>query len=83
MSWVSFSSEKIAPADDSQNIGLPELGIDFKRHFTIPTDEMYKRLQIGEAKIRCMLMSPYLEHLSCRFAYFLSRIALPAEHFSE
>ena len=75
--------QKIEPADDTQGDGLPELGIDFKRHFTIPTDEIYKRLEIGETKIRCVLLSPYLEHLSCRFAYFLSRVALPQDHVSE
>ena len=68
---------------DAQQIGMPEMGIDFKRYFTIPTDEMYKRIEIGEAKRRCVLVSPYLEHLSSRFAYFLSRVALPEDHISE
>jgi hypothetical protein len=68
---------------DALQIGLPETGIDFKRYFSIPTDELYKRIEIGEAKRRCILVSPYLEHLSNRFAHFLSRIALPEDHFSE
>jgi hypothetical protein len=68
---------------DAQQIGLPEIGIDFKRYFSIPTDELYRRLEMGEAKRRCVLASPYLEHLSSRFTYFLSRVALPEEHFSE
>lgn len=68
---------------DARQIGLPEMGIDFKRYFTIPTDEIYKRIEIGEAKRRCVLVSPYLEHLSSRFAYFLSRVALPEDHLSE
>jgi hypothetical protein len=73
----------IESSDDVLGQGLPELCIDFKRFFTIPTDEVYKRIEIGEAKRRCVLVSPYLEHLSNRFAYFLARIALPVEHFTE
>lgn len=75
--------QKVDAALDSLQQGIPELGIDFKHYFTIPTDELYKRIEIGEAKRRCVLVSPYLEHLSSRFAYFLSRVALPEEHFSE
>jgi hypothetical protein len=39
--------------------------------------------QIKEAKRRYALVSPYFEHLSSRFAYDLSRVALPGEHASE
>ena len=62
--------------------GLPELGVDFKRIFTIPTDEVYHRIRAGEAKRRCSLRSPYLEHFCQRFANFLSRVALPEPHSS-
>ena len=41
------------------NVGIPELGVDFKRYFTIPTDEIYKRIEKGEVRRRCVLMSPY------------------------
>lgn len=75
--------QKIDAALDALQQGLPELGIDFKHYFTIPTDEIYKRIEINEAKRRCVLISPYLEHLSSRFAYFLSRVALPEDHISE
>ncbi|HEY8505607.1 MAG TPA: hypothetical protein VIL46_13565, partial [Gemmataceae bacterium] len=75
--------QKVDPSSDLLNEGLPELAIDFKRYFTIPTDEVYRRIEVGEAKRRCVLVSPYLEHLSSRFAYFLSRVALPEDHFSE
>jgi hypothetical protein len=75
--------QKVEPACDALREGLPELGIDFKRYFTISTDEVYRRIEIGEAKRRCVLVSPYLEHLSSRFAHFLSRVALPEDHFSE
>lgn len=71
------------PACDTLQLGVPELGIDFKKYFTIPTEEVYQRLALGEAQRRTVMVSPYLEHFSSRFAYFLSRIALPAEHASE
>lgn len=75
--------QKIGAVLDALQKGLPELGIDFKHYFTIPTDEIYRRIEMGEAKRRCVLISPYLEHFSSRFAYFLSRVALPEDHFSE
>ena len=72
----------VDPSCDAQQIGLSELGIDFKRFFAIPTDEVYRRIELGLVKRRCVLVSPYLEHLSSRFAYFLSRVALPQDHAS-
>ena len=75
--------QKAEAIDDVRGEGLPELGIDFKRYFTIPTEEVYWRVHQKEAQRRCVLQSPYLEHLSSRFAYFLSRVALLEDHFSE
>ena len=66
---------------DEEKIG--ELVIDFKRYFTVPTDELYVRIMFGETRRRCRLIHPYLEHLSSRFAYFQSRVALPEDHLSE
>ena len=74
--------QKVPPEADALQQGLPELGIDFKRFFTVPTDEVYKRLTLN-AKRRCLMNSPYLEHLSDRFSYFQQRIALPEDHQSE
>ena len=67
--------------EDDKKIG--ELVIDFKRYFTVPTDELYVRIKYGETKRRCRLVHPYLEHLSSRFAFFQSRVALPEDHESE
>jgi hypothetical protein len=75
--------QKAEPSEDILNEGLPELGIDFKRYFTIPTNELYFQLKSAQARRRCRLISPYLEHLNTRFAYFLSRVALPEDHYSE
>jgi len=63
--------------------GLPELSADFKRYFTLPTDEIYRRIELGMTRRRTVLCTPYLEHLSSRFAFYLSRVGLPREHVSE
>jgi hypothetical protein len=75
--------QKVEQVDDAFGQGLPELGIDFKRYFTLQTGEVYRRIELGEAQRRCALVNPYLEHLTSRFAYFLSRVALPQDHVSE
>lgn len=67
---------------DLKNQGLPELGIDFKRYFTVPCDELYWQIEAGICNRRTQLMSPYIEHLSHRFCNFLSRIALPQDYES-
>jgi hypothetical protein len=71
--------QEIPPEHDAQSNGLPALGVDFKRVFTIPTDELYVQLT-SNAKRRTCLSSPYLEHLAKRFADFQSRVALPQDH---
>jgi hypothetical protein len=71
--------QKIESADDAEGTGLDSLGVDFKRFFTIPTDELYLQLK-SNAKRHACLASPYLEHLARRFADFQSRVALPADH---
>jgi hypothetical protein len=73
--------EAVPDQEDALGEGLPELGIDFKRYFTIPTDEVYKRIE-KDTRRRCRLRSPYLEHLSTRFCYYQFRVALPEDHRS-
>jgi hypothetical protein len=75
--------QKIPVECDAQGKGLPELCVDFKRYFSMPTDEVYRRLELGPTARRAFLGSPYLEHLSNRFSYFLGRVALPHDHVSE
>ena len=75
--------EGVRGEEEALGKGLPELGIDFKRYFTIPTAEAYRRIQDGVAMRRCRLVSPYLEHLSSRFGFYQSRIALPEDHRSQ
>jgi len=74
--------QRIPAEKDLADEGLPELGIDFKRYFTIPTDEIYSRFK-HDTKRRCFLNPPYSQHLISRFFYFQSRIGLPEDHTSE
>jgi hypothetical protein len=71
--------EQPSRANSARDVQLPALGIDFKRYFTIPTDELYEQLARSATR-HCYLESPYAEHLNKRFADFLSRVALPREH---
>jgi hypothetical protein len=71
--------ELISPECDLSGHGLPELGLDFKRYFTIPTADVYAQLQ-SKVQRRCRLLSPYLEHFSTRFACYQFRVALPYPH---
>lgn len=75
--------QQILKSEDKLRLGLPELGIDFKRYFTVPSPEIYERIKLGEIQRRSKLKTPYLEHFASRFYYFQSRIALPSEHSSE
>ena len=74
---------KVSSDKDALERGIPELGLDFKRCFTIPAAEVYLRLGKNEFRRRCRLVTPYAEHLSTRFFHYQCRIALPAEHVSE
>jgi hypothetical protein len=72
--------EAVPAEDDGDRGGLPALGVDFKRYLAVPTPEVYARLRLGEATRRCVLNSPYLEHLATRFCYYQFRVALPRDH---
>lgn len=63
---------------DGLEVEFPPLVLDFKQYFTVPTEILYE--QFGTSRGRLGLATPYAEHLSTRFAYFLSRVALPREH---
>ena len=47
--------QEVEKQADLQNEGLPELAVEFKRYFTVPKDEVYYRVGIGEAQRRCRL----------------------------
>lgn len=70
-------------SDGEQKLEFPALAMDFKQYFTIPTAEVYKRLELGEFKRSAYLVPPYVQHLSHRFANHLSRVALPENHLGQ
>lgn len=70
----------IDPSLDSDGKGIPALGLDFKRYFTIPTELVYLQIKSG-VKRRARLAVPFAEHLSDRFFAYHARIALPAQHY--
>ena len=52
------------------------LGLDFRRIFTMPTPEVYRRIEIGEAHRHCYLSPVHRDHLSNRFYGYHMRVAL-------
>jgi hypothetical protein len=71
--------QAVDPAQDAAEQGLPDLGIDFRRYFTVPSDELHEQLTLG-ARRRCRLISPYKEHFMSRFTHFMARVGLPTDH---
>jgi hypothetical protein len=65
---------------DAGGQGIPGLLLDFKRFFTYPTEQLLSAICRGETIRRTRLATPYAEHLSGRFAYFVQRIGLPRDH---
>lgn len=70
---------EVEPTQDAEGCGIDAMGIDFKRYFTVPTQELYEQLKQG-CQRRCRLGPQYLEHLSDRFTNHLSRVGLPRNH---
>lgn len=73
---------EVDPAVDSYGVGAPALLIDFKRYFTLPTDELYRRSRLrlrsaDRVRRHAVLRSPFLEDVAHRFFNFQSRVALP------
>lgn len=77
-----YHALEATPAEhDLAKGGLPALIVDFRRLFTIPSQELYRQIETGGAiRRRCRLVVPYREHLQNRLAMYLSRIALDRDH---
>ncbi|HBE20471.1 MAG TPA: hypothetical protein DEG17_21140 [Cyanobacteria bacterium UBA11149] len=75
--------ERIPLECELQQIGLPELTADFKKVFGINAATLYRQIELGIAKRRAVLSSPYLEHFSRRYYSFHGRVALPDQYKSE
>ncbi len=51
------------PGDvDLQTEGLPPLIVDFRKFFSGTPDQLYRQVEAGDAKRRCILNSPYRDH---------------------
>jgi len=72
--------ENVPAEQDLRGQGIPDLGIDFKRYFAIPTPEVYVQIERALANKRARLLPPYVEHFCSRFFAFQARVALPREH---
>ncbi len=59
--------EAIIKECDAAGLGLEELALDFKRYLAVPTDELYALVNAGHVRRRCVLNTPYMEHLCNRF----------------
>lgn len=64
--------------DDRKGAGLPVLVVDFKRVFSIPTEELYKRVTSGLER-RTTLSIPFSQDLANRFGCYMLRVALPGQ----
>jgi hypothetical protein len=72
--------ESVPPSQDLLGKGIPCLGCDFKRYFTVCVDEVYRRIELKQITRRSRLITPYAEHLLSRFSIFQSRVPLPENH---
>lgn len=63
--------------DDGQD--LVEFYIDFKRLFSVPIEFVYAAMHLGLIQRHGYLNTPWVQHLTHRFTYFLGRVGLPDE----
>ena len=56
---------------------LQEFYIDFKRLFAVQTDYLIRLSQTNRTERLGILKSPWVQHLSHRFTFFLGRVGLP------
>jgi hypothetical protein len=69
--------------EDAHRYGSGEpFFIDFREVYVISLGELLYQLSIG-AKRHCCLGDLYREHLASRFAFYLSRVALPIDHHQQ
>lgn len=72
--------ESVPAEQDLARQGIPSLGCDFKTFFTVPADEVYRRIELQQISRRSRLVTPFAEHLLHRFCHFQARIPLPENH---
>jgi hypothetical protein len=77
--WKNIKSnqnERFHYFEEDVNNGMPDLVIDFKHYYTVPTEDIYS---IASSKCKIVVGSLFREDVSRRFANYLSRIGLPAK----
>lgn len=62
---------------ENEDKQIPELVLDFKHYITMPRDVAYRK--VHRDSVLASLNDLYREHLSQRFAHYLSRIGLPEQ----
>ncbi|MGB7533969.1 MAG: hypothetical protein WA977_13505 [Halobacteriota archaeon] len=68
------NNERYHFLERNDELGLPDLVIDFKQYYTIPTHILYR---LYENHFVGSLKPLFRENISHRFAFYLSRIGLP------
>ena len=63
-------------SQDRLGEGFPVLVADFKRVFTIPVEEFYRRLSLGLQR-RAIWVPPFGQDVANRFSCYFLRVALP------
>ncbi len=73
--------EACEAASDVVGQGFGGLIVDFRRHFTIDSVELYRQIDtLHGPRRRARLLSPYCEHFQNRLGHYLQRVALPRNH---
>ena len=67
------------PVGDSPLAELPDLYLNFKRIFSVPTDSLYQAATSGNVRRIALVPIPFLQDLIHRFYAFHSRVAVPEE----
>ena len=62
---------------DQEGFGNPELFLDFRRMFSIPSDFLYKSLQSSGVERRGVIPSPWVDSLIDRLFHFQGRVCVP------
>lgn len=68
--------EKCPTELDVQSLGIPALGFDFRKYFSIEVPDVYRQANENNVR-RTRLADPYATHLQIRFLDFQRRIGLP------
>jgi hypothetical protein len=58
-------------------VTVPTITLDFKRNFTVPTEELYRAIQAGGVTRAAIVPPIYVHDLMHRFYGFLSRVGVP------